>query len=189
MKNFIEVYDNALSTEACEKIKTFADFMCTKEGAVRTSKGIRVDENKKSSYDYRVNFNSESEVSNLVQKALIESIEKYKIKHNQINLISYWSFDNIFNLQKYYPNQGYYQLHCENSSVNDCKRIGAWMIYLNTVSDGGGTYFDNYDLTLDAKQGRCVIWPAYWTHFHKGVVSKTETKYIATGWITFIDNV
>ena len=61
------------------------------------------------------------------------------------------------------------------------------MFYLNTVNDGG-TYFDNYDLTMNAVKGRCVIWPAFWTHMHKGVVSKTETKYIATGWISYINN-
>ena len=53
------------------------------------------------------------------------------------------------------------------------------------VRDGGGTYFENYDRTIDAVEGRCVIWPAYWTHFHNGVVSNTQTKYIATGWYMF----
>ena len=41
---------------------------------------------------------------------------------------------------------------------------------------------------MNAVKGRCVIWPAFWTHMHKGVVSKTETKYIATGWISYINN-
>ena len=28
MKNFIEVYDNALSDELCDKIATYMDFVC-----------------------------------------------------------------------------------------------------------------------------------------------------------------
>ena len=60
-----------------------------------------------------------------------------------------------------------------------------WMIYLNTVTDGGGTYYENYDRIIDAVEGSCVIWPAYWTHCHKGIVSNTQTKYIATGWFEF----
>ena len=52
----------------------------------------------------------------------------------------------------------------------------------NTVKDKGGTFFSNYSRTVDAVEGRCVIWPADWTHFHKGIPSPTETKYIATGW-------
>ena len=47
------------------------------------------------------------------------------------------------------------------------------------------TYFTDYDLTMDAVEGRCVIWPAFFTHTHRGIVSKTETKYIATGWFQY----
>ena len=60
------------------------------------------------------------------------------------------------------------------------------MIYLNTVTDGGGTKFPQYDLVTDAVEGRVVLWPSGWTHFHHGVVSMTETKYIATGWYSFV---
>ena len=51
--------------------------------------------------------------------------------------------------------------------------------------DKGGTYFSTYNKTINAKEGRLVIWPAYFTHTHKGVVSKTQTKYIATGWHSY----
>ena len=59
------------------------------------------------------------------------------------------------------------------------------MIYLNTVTDNGGTRFEVYDKELDAVEGRLVIWPAYWTHTHHGIVSETQEKYIATGWYSF----
>ena len=54
-------------------------------------------------------------------------------------------------------------------------------LYLNTVTDGGGTYYAEYDKTIDAVEGRLCIFPAFWTHTHKGIVSNTF-KYIATGW-------
>ena len=53
-------------------------------------------------------------------------------------------------------------------------------LLLSTPKDP--TYFENYDRITDAVEGRCVLWPPYWTHFHKGIVSNTQTKYIATGW-------
>jgi hypothetical protein len=61
------------------------------------------------------------------------------------------------------------------------------MYYLNTVKEGGGTYFSNFDLTINAVEGRLVLWPPYWTHMHKGVVSKTFEKYIATGWFSLVE--
>ena len=63
----------------------------------------------------------------------------------------------------------------------------AWTLYLNDVSDGGGTRFVEYDETVDAVAGRLCIFPAYWTHSHHGVVSPTQTKYIVTGWYIYND--
>ena len=31
-----------------------------------------------------------------------------------------------------------------------------------------------------------LIWPCDWTHVHRGVTSPTQTKYIATGWYTYL---
>ena len=56
-----------------------------------------------------------------------------------------------------------------------------------TVTDDGGTKFPQYDLITDAVVGRVVIWTTSWTHFHHGIVSKTQRKYIATGWYSFVE--
>ena len=42
------------------------------------------------------------------------------------------------------------------------------------------------DKILQAKKGKLVIWPTDFTHPHKGVISHTEEKYIATGWFELI---
>ena len=36
--------------------------------------------------------------------------------------------------------------------------------------------------TVRAKMGRCVIWPAGWTHFHRSQLNK-GVKYIVSGWL------
>ena len=102
-----------------------------------------------------------------------------------LNDISQFGNDMVYNIQRYYPNQGFFKEHCEQF----CKtysRVLAWTLYLNDVEDGGETYYTYYDLKVKAREGRLVIFPAYWTHAHKGIVSKTETKYIATGWFSFL---
>ena len=40
-------------------------------------------------------------------------------------------------------------------------------------------------LTSPAKKGLTLIWPADWTHLHKGQISQTDTKYILTGWLNY----
>ena len=65
------------------------------------------------------------------------------------------------------------------------KRILAWMIYLNDVTDGGHTAFPTQNKKFQPRRGDVLIWPAYFTHPHRGIVSKTQTKYIITGWYNF----
>ena len=191
MKNFIEVFDNALSSDDCKYI---IDYMNTnglmKRGSVKTPEGTRVVYEYKISSEMGIDIQDKNPINDIIGISLHHQIEKYKELHPQLAKIERWGVRERYNLQKYEPNQAYFGLHCENEGPNfGINRVLVWMFYLNTVTDDGGTYFDNYDLTLNAVEGRCVIWPAYWTHMHRGIVSKTESKYIVTGWFNFIDNV
>ena len=90
-----------------------------------------------------------------------------------------------FNLQRYQKDGHFQKLHSERSSLNTLHRILAWMTYLNDVEEGGETYFSHYDLTIKPKKGLTLIWPAEWTHAHKGNILGAGTKYIITGWMNF----
>ena len=58
------------------------------------------------------------------------------------------------------------------------------MTYLNNV-DEGGTEFYYQKMITPAKKGLTLIWPTDWTHTHKGQISKTQEKFIITGWYSF----
>ena len=181
--NFIEIYDNALTSEMCKEIIHFFDVAPPEikyEG--RTSLGVN--KNYKDSLDITMHFDRWTEPDEIISSALRTYIEKYKEKHVEIQNVFAWLLTNKYNIQKYEPTQGYHDPHCECADGSST-RILAWMIYLNTVTDKGGTRFTNYDIITDAVEGRLVIWPAYWTHTHHGVASPTQTKYIATGWFEF----
>ena len=87
-------------------------------------------------------------------------------------------------LQKTDPGEGYHRWHCEKTGLFNNRDI-SWMIYLNDVEEGGSTYFNNYDLEIKPKKGLTLIWPAEWTHSHRGNVLKAGLKYIVSGWINF----
>lgn len=59
------------------------------------------------------------------------------------------------------------------------------MTFLNNCKNGG-TQFKYQNLTIPAKKGLTLIWPAEWTHTHKGQISIEEEKYIITGWFNFL---
>ena len=86
---------------------------------------------------------------------------------------------------KYEPNNFYNHIHCETGK-NNPYRIFAWMIYLNTIKNGGGTEFLHFNKILIPKAGDMYIWPSGWTHLHRGVVAPQETKYLLTGWVSYL---
>ena len=47
------------------------------------------------------------------------------------------------------------------------------------------TYPDGmlYGLEIKPKKGLTLIWPAEWTHAHKGNILHSGSKYIVTGWM------
>ena len=87
------------------------------------------------------------------------------------------------NLGRYNEGQHYQFLHCERGSIDNLSRIFAFMTYLNDVEQGGSTFFEHYDLEIYPQQGATLIWPAEWTHAHKGNKIISGSKYIITGWM------
>lgn len=90
-----------------------------------------------------------------------------------------------FNLQRYKPGQHFKKIHTERFSLDSLHRIFAFMTYLNDVKEGGSTYFSHYDLEIQPRKGLTLIWPAEWTHAHRGNILKEGSKYIITGWFNF----
>ena len=95
-----------------------------------------------------------------------------------------------FNIQRYQSGQHFQLTHTERSSLDTLHRIFAWMTYLNDVDvkEGGSTFFSHYDLEVQPKKGLTLIWPAEWTHAHKGNLLNANSKYIITGWMHFPNN-
>ena len=94
-----------------------------------------------------------------------------------------------FNLQRYTPGQHFKKMHTERSGIGTLHRVFVFMTYLNNVQDGGSTYFSHYDLEIKPKKGLTIIWPAEWTHAHRGNILKAGKKYIITGWINFTNEI
>jgi hypothetical protein len=91
-----------------------------------------------------------------------------------------------YNLQYYEPNQGFKEWHYENTgSLNSFHRHLVFMTYLNDVENGGTEFQDYPNIQDHAEQGLTLIWPAGWTHTHRGIISNKSEKYILTGWYSF----
>ena len=88
-------------------------------------------------------------------------------------------------VQKTVAGGGYHKWHCENGVFMYRDRVLTWMVYLNDIppENGGATEFLYQKLALHPKKGTVVLWPAAYTHMHRGgFLTGPIDKYIATGW-------
>jgi len=83
--------------------------------------------------------------------------------------------------------EGYHNWHSEHTSkIQDVRTILAYMVYLNDVDEGGETEFLYQSKRIRPKRNTFVIWPAGFTHTHRGNPPLSNDKYVITGWINVI---
>lgn len=182
--SYIGIYDNALTKKECQRlIQLFEENPIKNTGITGAARKNNL--NAKQDIEIDCHFNDGKEITEIVARGLKSSLDKYyKTYANGLNGIGAWQVDTVYNFQKYeLDDDGYKVWHTEHGYHEYCnKRILAWMIYLNNAK---GTEFRYYP-TVAAKEGRCIIWPAGWTHMHKSQPNK-GLKYLVTGWASVID--
>ena len=198
MKDFILHKRHAVSKDKCDRIINY--FETHKESQhVGTVGGRGIEPDRKISTEMLLSLKNgpltepshlpPREVFSLFGEFLVEAVEVYKKQYPFLDIgLNSWTFYENYKIQKYNPNEGYFALHCENDGVGleEIKRVLAWMIYLNDVTDGGHTEFPSQNKKFQPRRGDILIWPAGWTHPHRGVTSKSQTKYIVTGWYSYL---
>ncbi len=90
-----------------------------------------------------------------------------------------------YKVQKTLPGGGYHVWHCEQDNIDRAKRLAVYTVYLNTVKEGGETEYLYVNTRVPAKQGSLCIFPAGYTHTHRGNPPLSGVKYILTGWVEY----
>ena len=145
--------------------------------------GFGVNLETKDSYEISISINHDLKPFGEYKRHLSNCLDNYIKKYEHVNKLNQFTITEDYNIQKYLPGGGFKRYHFENAVIQ--KRVLVFMTYLNDVDDGG-TKFLYQNLMTPAEKGLTLIWPAGFTHTHKGVVSQTQTKYIATGWYSII---
>ena len=91
-----------------------------------------------------------------------------------------------YKIQKTRPGEGFTGWHYENSGIGVCSRFLTYMIYLNDIEEGGETEFFYQKRVIKPRAGDMLVWPAGFTHLHRGNKPLKETKYAITTWMDFV---
>jgi len=116
---------------------------------------------------------------NNFHKPLKKYIDKY-------NLDQYSNFYiQGFKYQQTKIHEGFHPWHCENLAPSLTNRTLVYTLYLNDVEEGGETEFLYQSLRIKPKKGLLCIFPASFTHLHRGNPPYSNTKHILTGWVNY----
>jgi hypothetical protein len=125
-------------------------------------------------------FNRTS-VINTFTTGLQNCFDEYVNEYDILKDISLKSTE--IKIQKTEPGGGYHIWHSEQGNGEQANRCLVYSAYLNTIEDAGETEFLYQRVRIPPKENTMVIWPAGFTHTHRGnVVYGNKSKYIITGW-------
>jgi len=185
-KDFIGVYQKVLSEEKCKEIIDRMEWhMSTNPSEIRNGKEqfVNSDVGRK---DYQIFANKAfGDLSQDINKALDICTKIYADDFFTLKNLAQLRSDEI-KLQKTPPKGGYHVWHAEASRKRSSDRVLVWTIYLNDIPDGEGeTEFLWQGVRIKPKAGTVCIFPAAFTHTHRGNPVYSCDKYIATGWYCF----
>ena len=93
-------------------------------------------------------------------------------------------YNNIFKIHKVKKSEGFHLWHYEKNNPLSVDRMIVYMTYLEVPKKGGETEFLHQSLRIDPIVGRTLIWPAGFTHMHRGNPPLEGEKMYITGWFT-----
>ena len=113
--------------------------------------------------------------------AITPCLNDYIAKYDFVDGLTSW----MFKIHSVGVGQGYHVFHQEHMKQQYNDRVLAFMTYLNTPDGGGETEFLFQHKRCEPITGRTLIWPAFFTHLHRGNPVLKGRKVYLTGWYNY----
>jgi hypothetical protein len=189
--DFIAVYENAFSQFFCDEVINHFELMNTKGLCFSRQDQENIPKIQKDDLSLFAHDNAIMKLENTpdiyqVFKKIFWDDYYTRYMNEYAILKKFGSHSSYsFKVQKTEIGGGYHDWHCETANRECSHRILAWMVYLNNVEEGGETEFLYQHKRIKPKSGSILIFPAGFTHTHRGNPPLSNAKYVITGWIEF----
>ena len=181
---FIKVYENAMSEQLMQELRDWADRPDTEMYIGEEIEGETQfpDKGKLGREDHQkfLKFSN----MHLMEKCN-EELMPHMLNYSENFPGVSGSVSYEIKLQKTPIKGGYSVWHSEQGPGGSATRAISWLLYLNDVEEGGETEFLYQGFRQKATKGTLVIWPASYTHTHRGNPPYSNDKYVITGWGNF----
>jgi hypothetical protein len=190
--NFIEAYDDVLTAEECKKIIDYFEEMRSHNlifNRVHRIEGPRHEKEDETHFLMHPDsflLNKAHPIVGTIVNKVFDCYQQYMSKYSILSSSRNHGITSV-RLQKTPIGGGYHKWHYENDGRLESHRVMAFTVYLNDVEQGGETEYLYQHLRCEAKLGRVALWPAGFTHAHRGNPPLSNEKYIATGWLEWFE--
>ena len=184
MKDFIGIYNNVGSSDYCKKFIDFIEYLKVSGLAKREERLSHnrdlVSVNMAHVNTWGYDLTHADPVANEFLPLVQNSIDQYVNEYSILTKNNFLLFD--IKAKKFPLGGGFHDWHYETMSVNTSRRSFVVQMYLNTNDEGGETEFLYINKRVKAKEGRVLIFPAGYTHTHRGNPAIGQDKYLITSW-------
>lgn len=184
-ENFIRCYDQAFPAEYCNKLIEYVNNMeKAGYGQLRDSpRHIKDDVAVHLTDEVKIKLSTSVFFSEHFFKIFTALFKEYQREFSVI------SDDNLsihdIKAQRTAIGGGYHVWHHERMERQHTNRVLVYTVYLNDVEQGGETEFLYYPIRVRPQQGTLLLFPAGFTHAHRGNPPISNEKYIITGWVEY----
>lgn len=179
VEDFIGVFDTTID---CKKYIEHFNYLKDNKCVFSDNPGQRSFRKDHQTFIHSLLLPDSSNVFSEYNELTYECLKRYLYSYN--NFMEAEDFQQPYmKIQMTEPTGGYHQFHTENMEYNTTSRVMVSMLYLNDVEEGGETEFLFLSKRFSPKKGRFLIFPAGYTHIHRGNPPLKENKYIVTSWI------
>jgi len=195
--NGIIFYENGLSNSLCDSISSFyyANMELTKPGITISGKSVTPSGDRwKNTIDQEGRWHEhgvtqeekdtrariDEEIYNELRHSVSAYLDSFKYLSEAPGVT-----DTGYLWQMYIQNNGYYREHVDGQqwvyAVH--RRICGIICYVNTVDQGGETYFKYQNLHIKPEKGGVVIFPAHWMYPHESLMPTSSDKLIISSFL------
>ncbi len=179
---FIEEYANAVPLDLCERIIAYFEASPALMPSVVRVQGVDVVKAIRSGTLLKEKNGGEAwrAIHAALIPALQSSMKSYVLKYPGLATLA--STDELECtpplIERVQPGQGF-DWHNDQTGCSS-ERVVAGLLYLRSIAAGGHTEFAHQNAGVVPEAGKIVLFPPFWTHYHRGVSPASESKYVAS---------
>ena len=178
----IRRYKGVFSKDDCNKIIKHLDYLENNSLLFYDRRNLHMEDHMtlNATLDYEIDLTATTRVAEEILPRLKNPVDEYLEAVSILKSSKFLCYD--CKIKKIPQGGGFHNWHFENGVIGATPRTFVIQVYLNDDFEGGETEFLYQNRREQAVQGDVLIFPAGFTHTHRGNPPIGGTKYLATTW-------